>query len=145
MNAPSSTRTVAQRAEMGCYGIGVTRILGAAIEQNNDARSIICRRRSRPSRWSCARFGWSKSKPCRKSEPDLRSALLHAGVDVISTIATNAPGDVCRLGTHRRAHRVTIGDRGLGRRCRIPGAPGCRGRQAPADRATIIDRLKGRR
>jgi prolyl-tRNA synthetase len=42
--------------EMGCYGIGVTRLLGAAIEQNHDARGIIWPRGSRRSRWCSARW-----------------------------------------------------------------------------------------
>jgi prolyl-tRNA synthetase len=37
--------------EMGCYGIGVTRLLGAAIEQGHDERGIVGPQRSRPSRW----------------------------------------------------------------------------------------------
>jgi hypothetical protein len=62
-----------QIMEMGCYGIGVSRIVGAAIEQGNDERGIIfCRRPSPPSRFASCRWATTRATPSRLRPTALR-------------------------------------------------------------------------
>ncbi|MBS0543865.1 MAG: proline--tRNA ligase [Proteobacteria bacterium] len=100
--------------EMGCYGIGVTRILGAAIEQNNDARGIIWPASIAPFEVVICPVGWGKSQAVREEAQKLYDALLAAGVDVILDDRDERPGvmfaDWELIGV---PHRVTLGDRGL--------------------------------
>ena len=100
--------------EMGCYGIGVTRILGAAIEQNHDARGIIWPPALAPFEVVICPVGWSKSEAVRDEAQKLYDALRAAGVDVILDDRDERPGvmfaDWELIGV---PHRVTIGDRGL--------------------------------
>ena len=100
--------------EMGCYGIGVTRILGAAIEQNHDARGIIWPRTIAPFEVVICPVGWGKSEAVRDAAQKLYDALIAAGVDAILDDRDERPGvmfaDWELIGV---PHRVTIGDRGL--------------------------------
>ena len=100
--------------EMGCYGIGVTRILGAAIEQNNDARGIIWPASIAPFEVVICPVGWGKSQAVREEAQKLYDALLAAGVDVMLDDRDERPGvmfaDWELIGV---PHRVTLGDRGL--------------------------------
>ena len=100
--------------EMGCYGIGVTRILGAAIEQNHDARGIIWPTAIAPFEVVICPVGWGKSQAVRDEAQKLYDALLAAGVDAILDDRDERPGvmfaDWELIGV---PHRVTIGDRGL--------------------------------
>ena len=100
--------------EMGCYGIGVTRILGAAIEQNHDARGIIWPRAIAPFEVVICPVGWGKSEAVRDAAQKLYDALIAAGVDAILDDRDERPGvmfaDWELIGV---PHRVTIGDRGL--------------------------------
>jgi prolyl-tRNA synthetase len=100
--------------EMGCYGIGVTRILGAAIEQNHDARGIIWPRAIAPFEVVICPVGWGKSEAVRDEAQKLYDALVAAGVDAILDDRDERPGvmfaDWELIGV---PHRVTIGDRGL--------------------------------
>ncbi|HAF54545.1 MAG TPA: proline--tRNA ligase [Thauera sp.] len=100
--------------EMGCYGIGVTRILGAAIEQNHDARGIIWPRAIAPFEVVICPVGWGKSQAVRDEAQKLYDALVATGVDVILDDRDERPGvmfaDWELIGV---PHRVTIGDRGL--------------------------------
>ena len=100
--------------EMGCYGIGVTRILGAAIEQNHDARGIIWPRAIAPFELVICPVGWGKSQAVRDEAQKLYDALLATGVDAILDDRDERPGvmfaDWELIGV---PHRVTIGDRGL--------------------------------
>ena len=100
--------------EMGCYGIGVTRILGAAIEQNHDARGIIWPRAIAPFEVVICPVGWGKSEAVRDEAQRLYDALIGAGVDAILDDRDERPGvmfaDWELIGI---PHRVTIGDRGL--------------------------------
>jgi len=100
--------------EMGCYGIGVTRIVGAAIEQNNDERGIIWPNAIAPFEVVLCPVGWSKSEAVRAEAEKLYEALLAAGIDVILDDRDERPGvmfaDWELIGV---PHRVTIGDRGL--------------------------------
>ncbi|MCK9987799.1 MAG: prolyl-tRNA synthetase [Azoarcus sp.] len=100
--------------EMGCYGIGVTRILGAAIEQNNDARGIIWPDALAPFRIVVCPVGWGKSEAVRSEALKLYEGLLAAGVDAILDDRDERPGvmfaDWELIGV---PHRVVIGERGL--------------------------------
>lgn len=103
-----------QAMEMGCYGIGVTRILGAAIEQNHDERGIIWPAAIAPFEVVICPVGWSKSEAVRTEAERLHDALAAAGVDVILDDRDERPGvmfaDWELIGV---PHRVVIGDRGL--------------------------------
>ncbi|MDI3513451.1 MAG: prolyl-tRNA synthetase [Rhodocyclaceae bacterium] len=100
--------------EMGCYGIGVTRILGAAIEQNHDARGIVWPRAIAPFEVVICPVGWGKSEAVRDAAQKLYDALIATGVDAILDDRDERPGvmfaDWELIGV---PHRVTIGDRGL--------------------------------
>ena len=99
---------------MGCYGIGVTRILGAAIEQNFDAKGIIWPKSIAPFEVVICPVGMDKSDAVRDVATQLYNELLAAGVDVIMDDRNERPGvmfaDWELIGV---PHRVTIGDRGL--------------------------------
>ncbi len=100
--------------EMGCYGIGVTRILGAAIEQNHDERGIIWPQSIAPFAVVICPVGWGKSQAVRDEAQKLHDALLAAGIDAILDDRDERPGvmfaDWELIGV---PHRITIGDRGL--------------------------------
>ncbi|NMG76523.1 proline--tRNA ligase [Aromatoleum diolicum] len=100
--------------EMGCYGIGVTRIVGAAIEQNHDARGIIWPDAITPFRIVVCPVGWGKSEAVRAEAVKLYEGLIAAGVDAILDDRDERPGvmfaDWELIGV---PHRVVIGERGL--------------------------------
>jgi prolyl-tRNA synthetase len=103
-----------QVVEMGCYGIGVSRILGAAIEQNYDAKGIIWPTAIAPFGVVICPVGWGKSEAVRAEAVKLYEALQGAGIDAILDDRDERPGvmfaDWELIGV---PHRVTIGDRGL--------------------------------
>ncbi|KAF7598307.1 MAG: proline--tRNA ligase [Candidatus Dactylopiibacterium carminicum] len=103
-----------QVMEMGCYGIGVTRIMGAAIEQNFDERGIIWPDAIAPFRMVICPMGWSRSEAVRDTATALYESLKSAGIDVILDDRDERPGvmfaDWELIGV---PHRVVIGDRGL--------------------------------
>lgn len=100
--------------EMGCYGIGVTRILGAAIEQNHDDKGIIWPDSLAPFNVVICPVGYDRSAEVKAAADNLYTALLAKGVDVILDDRGERPGamfaDWELIGA---PHRVTIGDRGL--------------------------------
>ena len=100
--------------EMGCYGIGVTRIVGAAIEQNHDERGIIFPRAIAPFDVAIAPIGYGKSRSVQDAAQALYDELRKAGVDVLIDDRDERPGvmfaDLELIGV---PHRVTIGERGL--------------------------------
>jgi len=100
--------------EMGCYGIGVSRIVAAAIEQNHDERGIIFPDAMAPFRVALVAIGYRKSDAVRKAADDLHDALAAAGMEVLLDDRDERPGvmfaDMELTGI---PHRVTIGDRGL--------------------------------
>jgi prolyl-tRNA synthetase len=100
--------------EMGCYGIGVTRIVGAAIEQNHDERGIIFPRGIAPFDVAIAPVGYGKSQSVRDAADKLYADLKAAGLDVLLDDRDERPGvmfaDLELIGV---PHRVTIGERGL--------------------------------
>lgn len=100
--------------EMGCYGIGVTRLVGAAIEQNHDAKGIIWPRSIAPFEVALCPIGYDKSDAVRQAADQLYADLTAAGIDVILDDRGERPGamfaDWELIGVPLR---VTIGDRGL--------------------------------
>jgi prolyl-tRNA synthetase len=100
--------------EMGCYGIGVTRIVGAAIEQNHDERGIVWPKAMAPFEIVVCGLGWGKSEAVREAATDLYKTLLEAGHDVILDDRDLRPGVMFAewelIGV---PVRITVGDRGL--------------------------------
>jgi prolyl-tRNA synthetase len=103
-----------QPLQMGCYGIGVTRILGAAIEQNFDDKGIIWPATLAPFEVVLCPMGYDRSEAVKAEIDKLYDALVAAGVDVILDDRGERPGamfaDWELIGV---PHRVVIGDRGL--------------------------------
>ncbi len=103
-----------QLLQMGCYGIGITRILGAAIEQNYDDKGIIWPTALAPFEVVLCPMGMDKSEEVKLQTEKLYAELLAAGVDVILDDRGQRPGamfaDWELIGV---PHRVVIGDRGL--------------------------------
>ena len=100
---------------MGCYGIGVTRIVAAAIEQNHDERGIIWPDPIAPFNVCLVPLNWQKSPRVRAVADALYDELRAAGIDVLYDDRDVRPGvkfaDAELLGI---PHRVVIGERGLG-------------------------------
>jgi prolyl-tRNA synthetase len=100
--------------EMGCYGIGITRIVGSAIEQGNDERGIIFPAAIAPFEAVIVPMGYHKSQAVREAADRLREDLLAKGVDVILDDRDERPGamfaDWELIGV---PHRIVIGERGL--------------------------------
>ena len=100
--------------EMGCYGIGVSRIVAAAIEQNHDERGIIFPRALAPFELAVTPIGMGKSEQVREVAERLYQELAAAGMDVLLDDRDERPGvmfaDMELIGI---PHRVTIGERGL--------------------------------
>ena len=100
--------------EMGCYGIGVTRLPAAAIEQNHDAKGIIWPDAIAPFTVVLCPIGMDRSEAVREAAEKLYAELLALGVDVLLDDRGERPGamfaDWELIGV---PHRVTIGDKGL--------------------------------
>ena len=100
--------------EMGCYGIGVSRIVGAAIEQNFDERGIIWPQAIAPFELAIVPVGYHKSAAVREAADKLYAELTAAGHDVLLDDRDERPGvmfaDCELIGI---PHRVVIGERGL--------------------------------
>jgi prolyl-tRNA synthetase len=103
-----------QLLQMGCYGIGVTRILGAAIEQNFDDKGIIWPTAIAPFEVVLCPMGYDRSEAVKAETDRLYAALQEAGVDVIVDDRGERPGvmfaDWELIGV---PHRIVIGERGL--------------------------------
>jgi prolyl-tRNA synthetase len=104
----------ARPMEMGCYGIGVSRIVAAAIEQNNDMRGILWPLALAPFQVAIAPIGWGKSAEVRARAERLHDELSGAGVEVLLDDRDERPGvmfaDLELIGI---PHRITIGERSL--------------------------------
>jgi prolyl-tRNA synthetase len=100
--------------QMGCYGIGITRILGAAIEQNFDDKGIVWPDAIAPFEVVLCPMGMDRSEAVKEQTEKLYAELLALGVDVIVDDRGLRPGamfaDWELIGV---PHRVVIGDRGL--------------------------------
>jgi len=100
--------------EMGCYGIGVTRILGAAIEQNHDAKGIVWPRAIAPFEVAICAVGWGKSEAVRKASETLYKELKARGLDVILDDRDQRPGIMfAEWELIGPPVRITVGERGL--------------------------------
>ncbi len=103
-----------QFMEMGCYGIGVTRLPAAAIEQNHDERGIIWPDAIAPFTVVVCPIGMDRSADVKAAAEHLYVDLVATGVDVILDDRGERPGamfaDWELIGV---PHRVTIGERGL--------------------------------
>ena len=103
-----------QAMEMGCYGIGITRLPAAAIEQNHDARGIIWPDALAPFTVALCPISPDRFPEVKAAAEALYAELLAAGVDVILDDRNERPGamfaDWELIGV---PHRITLGDRGL--------------------------------
>jgi prolyl-tRNA synthetase len=99
---------------MGCYGIGVTRIVAAAIEQNHDERGIIWPEPIAPFQVILVAVGQQKAVRVREVADRLYAELTAAGIEVLYDDRDARPGvkfaDAELLGI---PHRVVVGERGL--------------------------------
>ncbi len=100
--------------EMGCYGIGVTRLLGAAIEQNHDERGIVWPAAMAPFEVVICPIGYDRSAEVKAAADQLHDALVQAGIDVLLDDRGERPGamfaDWELIGVPQR---VVVSDRGL--------------------------------
>ena len=99
---------------MGCYGIGVSRIVASAIEQNHDDRGIIWPEAIAPFDVSIVPIGYQKSELVKKTCDDIYEKLTSIGVDVLLDDRKERPGvmfaDSDLMGI---PHRLVIGERSL--------------------------------
>lgn len=99
---------------MGCYGIGVTRIVAAAIEQNHDERGIIWPEPIAPFQVVLVAVGLQKSPKVREVADRLYAEATAAGIEVLYDDRDARPGvkfaDAELLGI---PHRITVGERGV--------------------------------
>ena len=128
---------------MGCYGIGVSRVVAAAIEQNHDNNGIIWPDAIAPFHIALVPIGYRKSDKVRETIDQLYSELVHAGFDVLLDDRDERPGvifaDMDLIGI---PHRVVLGDKGLAK-----GVAEYKGRRDAAPReiplAQIVAELTG--
>jgi prolyl-tRNA synthetase len=103
-----------QIMEMGCYGIGVSRIVGAAIEQGNDAKGIVLPAAIAPFSVCIVPMGYHKSEAVKLAADSLYAELKQHGVDALLDDRNERPGvmfaDMELIGI---PHRIVIGERGL--------------------------------
>ncbi len=100
--------------EMGCYGIGVTRVVAAAIEQNHDSNGIIWPEALAPFTVALVPLNYDKSELVREKADALYAALTSIGIDVFLDDRKERPGvkfaDMELIGI---PHRLVISERGL--------------------------------
>jgi prolyl-tRNA synthetase len=103
-----------QLMQMGCYGIGVTRIVGAAIEQNHDERGIVWPDALAPFTVVLCPIGYDRSAEVKAAADTLHDTLQARGIDVLLDDRGERPGamfaDWELIGV---PHRVVLSDRGL--------------------------------
>ncbi|MBD2859791.1 proline--tRNA ligase [Spongiibacter sp. KMU-158] len=99
---------------MGCYGIGVTRVVASAIEQNNDDKGIIWPDSIAPFQVAIVGMNMQKSDRVREKAEQLYTELKALGLDVLLDDRNERPGvkfaDMELMGI---PHRIVVGDRGL--------------------------------
>jgi prolyl-tRNA synthetase len=100
--------------EMGCYGIGVTRIVGAAIEQNHDERGIVFPDPIAPFHVALVPIAYAKNAAVREAADAIYKTLTEAGFEVLLDDRDERPGvmfaDMELIGI---PHRIVVGERGL--------------------------------
>lgn len=110
LDAQGKTQTI----EMGCYGIGVSRIVAAAIEQNFDERGIALPAAMAPFQLVIVPIGMGKSEAVRNAVEQLYADCQAAGIEVLLDDRDERPGvmfaDMELIGI---PHRIVVGDRGL--------------------------------
>ncbi len=103
-----------QFMEMGCYGIGVSRIVGAAIEQGNDERGIIFPMSMAPFSIVICPIGMDKSETVQAAAATLYQTLQAAGIEVLLDDRGERPGVMfAEMDLIGIPHRLVIGERGL--------------------------------
>jgi prolyl-tRNA synthetase len=99
---------------MGCYGIGVTRVVAAAIEQNHDDRGIIWPRALAPFQLAICPINYHKSDPVREAADAFYRECVDNNVDVLFDDRPLRPGvmfsDMELIGI---PHRIVFSDRGI--------------------------------
>ena len=133
-----------QLMQMGCYGIGVTRILGAAIEQNHDERGIVWPEALAPFAVVLCPIGYERSELVRSAADALYRELRETGIDVLLDDRGERPGamfaDWELIGV---PHRIVLSDRGL-----KEGQVELQGRRetqaAIVAQAVVVDAIKAR-
>jgi prolyl-tRNA synthetase len=105
---------VTRPMEMGCYGIGVTRVVAAAIEQGHDARGIVFPAPMAPFAVCLVPIAYAKNEKVRAAADRLYGELRAAGVDVLMDDRDERPGvlfaDMDLVGI---PHRIVLSERGL--------------------------------
>lgn len=133
----------ARTLEMGCYGIGITRIVAAAIEQNHDDRGIIWSESIAPFQVAIVAIGYTKSEQVKARADALYQALGAAGIDVLLDDRKERPGvmfaDMELIGI---PHRLTVGERALERGV-IEYANRASGEKQDIDIETTLEFIKG--
>ena len=120
---------------MGCYGIGVTRLVAAAIEQNFDERGIVWPEPIAPFQVALVPMNLHKSEAVRAAVEPLYEALWSEGIEVVLDDRDVRPGvkfaDIELLGI---PHRIVVGERGL-----AAGQLEYRSRRATENEALSLD------
>lgn len=103
-----------QLLTMGCYGVGISRIVASAIEQNNDDKGIIWPTAMAPYQIAIAPLNYHKSEEVKATADNLYQSLVEAGYEVILDDRNIRPGamfaDLELIGI---PHRIVVSDRGL--------------------------------
>jgi prolyl-tRNA synthetase len=103
-----------QLLQMGCYGIGITRTVAAAIEQSHDARGMIWPQSIAPFTVVVCPIGYDRSPAVKEAADALHAALIESGIDAMLDDRGERPGamfaDWELIGV---PHRIVLSDRGL--------------------------------
>jgi prolyl-tRNA synthetase len=130
--------------EMGCYGIGITRIVGAAIEQSHDERGIVFPEPIAPFHVALVPIGYGKSALVREAADSIYKELTGAGHEVLLDDRDERPGvmfaDMELIGI---PHRIVVGERGLkDKAIEYQGRQDKQSRRIPMDKALSLLRAK---
>jgi prolyl-tRNA synthetase len=130
--------------EMGCYGIGITRIVGAAIEQNHDERGIVFPEPIAPFHVALVPIGYGKNAAVREAADSIYQQLAGAGYEVLLDDRDERPGvmfaDMELIGI---PHRIVVGERGLKENAiEYQGRQDKQSRRIPVDGALSLLRAK---
>ena len=130
--------------EMGCYGIGVTRLAAAVIEQSHDANGIVWPEAIAPFRVLIAPIGMDKSVAVKDATEKLYAELLTAGIEVVMDDRGQRPGamfaDADLIGI---PHRIVIGDKGLAnQQFEYKQRKAAQPQMIPATSAAVLDLLR---
>jgi len=105
---------VAQPMEMGCYGIGVTRVVAAAIEQGHDERGVVLPPTMAPFAACLVPIAYAKNEKVRAAADRLYDELRAAGIELLLDDRDERPGvlfaDMDLVGI---PHRIVLSERGL--------------------------------